>query len=327
MNALGRIVVAGFLAGLILDLGAAVRAQPPGSIPPVYAQRLLLPVLGDDLAQPRAVVADLHTGEVFVVDTIRNRIVIFDPEGRFRFEMRGGSAFQAPVDLAVDPDGYLFVLAQVSIDLTLLDFDGRFIRRFALSGLPEEVETLQPVSLAISPDGERLYVLDAENHRLWIADRDGRVTGAADLTEGRSEEEIQELRYGHVDVYGDRVLIAISSDALVHLFDLDGVPQRTIGFPGAAECQTMFPVAAALDDQGRVIIVDQQRALFMTWDPDSGKCLSEHYGFGNAPGAFYQPNDIALDRDGTVYVSQGFEGRVQTYEGARPARFPEGAHD
>ncbi len=139
------------------------------------------------------------------------------------------------------------------------------------------------------------------------------------MTVGRTQKEIDELRYGHVDVYGDTVLLPVPNDGLVHLFDLAGRARGTIGAPGSAECQTRFPAAAALDDQGRVIILDQQRAMFMTWDLERGVCLSEHYGFGNAPGAFYQPSDLALDGAGRLYVSQGFEGRVQVYEGARPA--------
>lgn len=315
----GARVLVGVMAGVLFPLGAVARAQPPGSIPPLYAQRLRMPVRGDDFTQPRAVVADLHTGEVFVCDTLRNRIVIFDEEGRFRYQIPGGSAFQSPIDLAVDSEGYLFVLSQVSAEVTLLDFDGRFIRRVSLSGLPQDAESPRFSSLAISPSGESLYLMDPENDRLWMIDRDGEVQGSIDMTVGRMQEEIDQLRYGHVDVYADTVLVPIPTDGLVHLFDLEGHARGTVGDQGSAECQTMFPAAAALDDQGRVIILDQQRALFMTWDLARGACLSEHYGFGNAPGAFYQPSDLALDAGGRLYVSQGFEGRVQVYVGAQPA--------
>jgi hypothetical protein len=139
---------------------------------------------------------------------------------------------------------------------------------------------------------------------------------------GRPPEQIAELRYGHVDVYGDTVLLPIPTDGLVHVFDLEGRSRGTIGARGSARCQTMFPAAAALDEAGRVIVLDQQRALFMTWDLERGVCLSEHYGFGNAPGALYQPSDLALDGAGRLYVSQGFENRVQVYAGARPALSP-----
>jgi sugar lactone lactonase YvrE len=320
----GKAVVAGAALGAHL-LVAAASGQPPGSVPPVFTQRLQIPVRGDDLELPRAVVADPHSGEVMVCDTRRNRIVIFDPEGRFRHQIPGGSTFQSPVDLAVDPEGLLFVLSQVSPDISLLDFDGRLLRRISLSGVPESVHSPRLVSLAISPTGDRLYLVDSENDRLWITDREGVIRDSVDLTEGRPQKEIDELRYGHVDVYGGTVLLPIPTDGLVHLFDLAGRSRGTVGSPGSAECQTRFPAAAALDDEGRVIILDQQRAMFMTWDLERGVCLTEHYGFGNAPGAFYQPNDLALDRTGRLYVSQGFEGRVQVYEGASPAPTRESA--
>jgi sugar lactone lactonase YvrE len=294
--------------------------QPPGSIPPVYTQRLQVPVRGDGLQQPRAVVADLHSGEVLVCDTFANRIAIFDSQGRFRYEIRGGAAFQSPIDLAVDPEGYLFVVSQTSSELTLLDFDGRLLDKISLTGLPDGLISPRFGSLALSPAGDRLYLMDFENDRLWVTDRQGAVQASVDTTVGRTPKEIEELRYGKVDVYGETVLLPIPNDGLVHMYDLEGRAKGTIGEPGASECQLMFPAAAALDEQGRALILDQQRAMFMTWDLERGACLSEHYGFGNAPGALYQPSDMSLDAAGRLYVSQGFEGRVQVYEGARPAR-------
>ena len=313
-----RAGVAGAVLAAIL-VAPGVLGQPPGSIPPVYTQRLQVPVRGDDLDQPRAVVADLHSGEILVCDTTANRIVIFDPQGRFRYEIRGGATFQSPIDLAVDPEGYLFVVSQASSQVTLLDFDGRLLHRLSLAGLPDEAVAPRFSSLAISPAGDRLYLMDFENDRLWITDRQGAIVASVDTTVGRTPKEIEELRYGKVDVYGETVLLPIPNDGLVHLYDLEGRTRGTIGDPGSAECQLMFPAAAALDEEGKVLILDQQRAMFMTWDLDRGACVSEHYGFGNAPGAFYQPSDMTLDASGRLYVSQGFEGRVQVYEGARPA--------
>jgi sugar lactone lactonase YvrE len=278
-----------------------------------------MPVRGDSFAQPSAVVADLHTGEIFVCDSRRNRVVIFDQKGRFRYEIPGGTSFVSPIDLAVDLDGYLFVLGQVSPDIALLDFDGRLIRRISLAGLPEDAGSPRFTSLALSRDGETVYLLDTENDRLWLTNRDGEIRHSIDMTVGRTQEEIELLRYGHIDVYGETLLVPIPTDGLVHLYGLDGSARGTVGVRGSSECQTMFPAAAALDDAGRMIVLDQQRALFMTWDVERGVCLSEHYGFGNAPGAFYQPSDLALDAAGRLYVSQGFEGRIQVYEGAQPA--------
>ena len=87
----------------------------------------------------------------------------------------------------------------------------------------------------------------------------------------------------------------------------------------SAPCQTAFPVAAALGADGTVVVLDWQRMLFMLWDPRTNRCLGETSGIGNAPGWLYQPSDLALDAEGRLYVSQGFEGRVQVFAGAAPA--------
>jgi DNA-binding beta-propeller fold protein YncE len=286
---------------------------------PRYTRRLRLPTHGDRLSKPRAVHADRHTGEVFVCDTRANRIVIFDRDGIFLYEIRGGDAFTSPIDVAVDPDGYIVTVAIRGgvRDLILLDFDGRFLEEIQLAGLPEGSRLPDPVSVALSPTGDRLYTLDQANMRLWIASNTGTILDSIDLTEGLSEKEAWEQMLGHVDVYGERMLVTTSTTGLTALHDLDGSPWRIVGFKGTAPCQTAFPVAAALEPDGTLLILDNQRALFMRWDPEDNRCLGEYSGFGNVPGALYHPTDLALDGQGRIYVSQGFEGRVQVFETGR----------
>lgn len=303
------------------------------SVPPVsgqetdlrYWRRLRPPSRGDEFKLPGGVTADLHTGEVFVTDPFKQRIMIFDEEGLFRFEISSGRAFRSPGDIGLDPEGYIYTLAfhEGRREVVQLDFDGRFTTAFALSGLPEGVRPPRLTSLALSPAADRLYLVDSENRRLWVTDRQGTVVSSADLATGLTEEEAEELVLGHVDVYDDTVLVAIMTRGIVELYNLDGTLQGRVGLRGTAPCQTALPVAAALDDQGLVLILDKQRALMMRWDPMANRCLSEHLGFGTQEGAVYQPADMTLDRQGRLYVSQGFEGRVQAYAGFRPAAYPD----
>lgn len=317
-----RMAVACLLGSPLLGLGAlSSQEQPEPAAQPQYVQRLRMPTRGDSFSQPRSVAADLHAGEIFVCDTFNQRIVIFDHRGLFRYEIPGGTVFRAPVDLAIDPEGYLLVLAMNRIrqGFTLLDFDGKLIEHVTLTNLPADAVEPYFVSIALSPTGERVYLLDQDNHRLWLSDRQGRVESSVNLAEGLTEEEIQDQLLAHVDVNLETVLVSVPTDGTVYLFDLEGRAKRWVGVKGTAPCQTAFPVAAALDVDGRVVVLDKQRAMFMLWDPAGNRCLGEYFGFGNAPGAFYQPGDLALDGLGRLYVSQGFEGRIQVYEGLRPA--------
>ena len=309
------------LAALVLGAAAAGTAVAQE---PVYVRRLVLPVAEDTIGYPPGVTADLHTGEVFVCDARLNRVLVFDSEGLFLYEMRGGDVFTGPQDVAIDPDGRLVVAASYQLHPAVieLDFDGLFLREIRLSGLPDGLASPLVGSLAISPRGDRLYLLDAANLRVWITDRDGAVRGSIDAGEGLSERQARDIILGHVDVYGETVLLPVPSSSQVRLFDLDGKPVKTLGMRGTAPCTLAFPTAAALAGDDEVVIIDQQRMVLLRWSVSSNRCLGDYLGLGDAPGFVYFPMDIALDRSGQLFVAQGYEGRVQMYEKMTPAPGP-----
>lgn len=313
------------VAAILLISGHPASAQDSEGKRPLYSKQLQMPLRGDDFRLPLAVVADLHAAEVFVCDPLNHRIAIFDKNGLFKFEILGGLSFRSPIDVALDPDGYLYVLAthQGHQGIVRLDFDGRFQEAFELQGIPESSGGRNFRSLAISTRTEQLYIIDQWQHKLWITDFRGVVTGAYDFEEGRTEEEIENLLLGRVDVYVDTVLIGVPSEGHVYQLDLDGNLERKVGVKGATPCMLGMPVAAALDELDRVVVLDQQRALFQIWEPESNTCLHEYYGFGNQPGALHRPFDLALDLEGQIFISQGFEGRVQMYPGGEPAALHE----
>jgi DNA-binding beta-propeller fold protein YncE len=301
----------------VLFLAATTTAAPPEL---AYVRGLTLPVVDDTIGYPPAVTADLHTGEVFVCDARMSRILVFDAEGLFVYEMPGGDAFTAPQDVAVDPEGRLLVVASHDHRSALveLDFDGLLLREIRLSGLPEGVEDPRFSSVALSPNGDRVFLLDTSNLRVWIASRDGEVRGSIDLASGLSARARRDVIPGHVDVYGDTVLVALASLSEIRLYDLEGNPRGQTGIKGTAPCTLGFPTAAALTKDGELVILDQQRMMILRWSAGANRCLGEYVGFGDAPGYLYYPMDLALDGAGQLFVSQGFQGRVQMYSGMTP---------
>jgi sugar lactone lactonase YvrE len=301
-----------------LGAGAATSQQPS------FRQRLQLPVARDDIAYGQAVTVDPHTGEVFVCDPRTNRILVFNREGFFTYQILGGDNFAAPEDLAVDPDGFLLLLASRGFQrLPLeLDFDGEFRREIPLQGLTADLVAPALISLALSPDGKRLYLLDATNFRLWITDREGRIEGSVDLTEGRKETE-GDLFLGQVDVYGDNVLVAVPSHGEIRRFDLDGTLIDRVGIKGTSQCELGGATAAALTEDDEFLVIDQQRMFLMRWTPKGNRCLGQYLGLGISDGFLYYPYDIALDDQGRVYIAQSFDGKIQVFEGMAAAAGPD----
>ena len=294
---------------------------------PYFVAPMRLPNLADRIGYPQALTADPVTGEVFVCDTRGSRVIIFDEDALFDYQIVGGDLFSAPVDIAVDPDGILLLLAnhQRRRAILELDFDGQFLAEIRIGGNLAAAAETGFSSLALSSSGGRLFVLDQDNLTLWIADRNGKVHNTVDLAEGLTERERQDMILGKVDVYGDRVVVTIPSRSIVRIFDLDGNLVGDTGIKGTAPCQIGFPMAAAMDVEGNLFIVDQQRMYLLRWDPETNACLGEYSGPGTSDGYMYYPLDIAVDPRGRVYVSQGSEGRVQAF-GGFPAAAWGGSH-
>lgn len=313
-----RFVCGFYLVALLvtLALGSSLAAQP------TYKDILTLPVSGDRIVSAVAVTVDEATGEIFVCDERGNRILIFDREGLFSFEIAGGENFSAPKDLAVDRDGFLFLLTARSGArgwVLTLDFDGLPIGEFQLSGLPPQLPPPILESIAISPDGARLATLDGRNNMLWISDRSGRIETSVDLTSDLTDAELEDLTANKVDIYGDKILAAMTSLAQVWCFEFDGTPCGRVGRRGGGPCGLLFPTAAALEASGNYLMIDQQRMVVLRWSPKTDACIGEYIGPGDAPGYLYYPFDLFLDSAGQLYVAQSYRGKVQVYAGLSPA--------
>jgi len=302
----------------------AVTLVPGASLAqePIYVDRLSLPAIGDTIASAAAVAVDPGSGEILVVDQRRQRILIFDRDGLFRFEITGGESFSSPGDVAVDREGFLFLLTVATAArgrVLQLDFDGELIREIPVTGLPEGSAPVELASIGVTSDGRRFALLDGSNGSLWITDREGRVLHDVDLVEGLTDTERRDFSPGRIDVYGGRILVSLTSLGEVRCFDLEGEPCGTASSSRGGQCGMLAPTAAALDTDGNYVIVDQQRMMLLRWSPEDNQCLGQYYGLGRAPGYFYFPHDLALDSQGRLYVAQTFEGRVQVYEGLAPA--------
>jgi len=282
---------------------------------------LRLPAQSDSASYPRSVTADLNTGEIFVCDSRGNRILIFDSDGLFNYEINGGVVFRAPADVGIDPEGYLLLLASREIRRAVLelDFDGLFLREIELQNLPADALEPRLISLALSNEGDRLYLLDQANIRVWITDRDGQVQGSFDVGEGMTDNQRRDAILRHVDVSGNSVLVSIPRVGRINTYDLEGNFIRSTGDSGTAGCEMSFPAATAVDATGNYLVVDSHRGVFSTWNPETNECLGDHYGFGTAPGYLYFPTDLTLDGQGLIYISQPFEGRIQVYQGEAAA--------
>jgi len=144
-----------------------------------------------DFGAPQGVAVD-GEGNVYVTDTMNNRVEIFDADGNFISEFGkngdGPGYFARPKGIAVDADGHIWVADQVQDRLQVFNREGQLLT-FVGSGhgeLPGQFKTL--VGVAIDKRN-RVFTTEQEPGRLQVF----RYVTDAEAAEAKTkkEEELQ----------------------------------------------------------------------------------------------------------------------------------------
>ncbi len=177
--------------------------------------------------------------------------------------------FQGPRDVAVAPDGTLYVADTFNHRIQHLTPTGEVVNVWG--GLtPPEAQPLpvgtfrEPWGIAVGPDG-RVYVADTWNHRIQVFDAEGNF-----LTQWGA-------------------------------FGQGGNPYDLWG-----------PRDVVVDRDGYVIVSDTGNKRLLVFTPD-GQFVEQIGGGGTGPGQFNEPVGLAIGPDGTLYVADTWNGRIQAF--------------
>lgn len=279
---------------------------------------------GEGLGKPYGVA--VHEGRVFVGDTGRREVVVFDlPEQKFF--MVGGEepgALSRPMGIDVDNAGNLYVLDSLLKVINMYTRDGKFVRTTTL-GLTKDDPMNRPAGLGVSPDGSKLYAVDiggtsSDDHKILVYDA---KTGAFIKRIGKrgtGKGEFNLPRDVTVAPDGSLYVMDGGNFRVLHLSE-NGEQLGTFGSIGRQGGQFSRPKELALDKEGNIYVADTAFGNVQIFNPE-GKLLLAigSRAERNGPAKYMLPAGIAIDSDGRIYMVDQYFQKVDVY---RPASLDE----
>jgi serine/threonine-protein kinase len=212
----------------------------------------------------------------------------------------GADLLSGPTGIALDGRGFLYVV----------DADNNRVREFSPAG--ESVGSLgssgngilqfsTPSDIVIRPP-DRLYVSDAGNKRILVI-QDGREVNDMQFDVGSLGLD------RHGNVYGTDY-----GHAQIRVFHGEGPDFTSIVIPEINVSSFSFPAGIVVGSADQIYIADRLHNGVAVLSASGGEQLflgRKDRQTGTAPGEFNTPSDVALDRQGNVYVADTYNNRVQ----------------
>jgi len=210
-------------------------------------------------------------GSVYVADTWAHRIQKFTPDGVFVTEWgiygeaavgQGPALFYGPRDVAVGPDGRVYVTDTGNKRVQVFEPDGTFVADWGGGGSgPGQLD--EPVGLAFGPDG-RIYVADSWNYRVQVLEPDGTFVREWPIV-GWNNPNVEEKPYIAVDAEG-RVYVTDPGHYRVLVFDAEGNYLYSFGRFGFDGASFGLPMGVALGPGGTLYVTDAANHRVMVFD-------------------------------------------------------------
>ncbi|MHB8275070.1 MAG: NHL repeat-containing protein [Dermatophilaceae bacterium] len=169
----------------------------------------------------------------------------------------------------------------------------------------------RPMGVAVSPSGERIYVTESDGTRLVrVYDKAGNKVGT--LAPPKSTGAGHVPVYVAVDPVTSNVYVSDRPTQAVYIYDAKGAYLRTFA-PRGDLGGGWQPLGLAFDKPGNLYVTDVSSTVHRVLVFGRDGTLRRTLG---STGKLSFPNGIAIDPQGTAYVSDSNNGRLVTFDPA-----------
>jgi hypothetical protein len=304
-----------FAIAFLVFSSAAAKAQP---VKGIFLYNLSNFTGTISFSWPRVFI-DQQRSEIYVI--YQNLIRVFNQTGmeiyRFGYELDLG----AIVDLALDRDGNILLLSQrwsrtadrVGYEITRCNYRGEPKSKIEIKNLPPQYSNFLPDRMIYR--GGNLYLASLPTMVVIVADVNGAFEEVYDilpLLELDEKEKQDAMMEGFTIDREGNFLFTIPP--LFRAYRI--TPERKVtyfGKPGGAPGRFNIVAGIATDSRGNILVVDKLKCAIMVYDKNFN-FLDQFGSRGWRPGFLIAPEDIAVDSQDRVYVTQAGKKGVSVFK-------------
>ena len=255
----------------------------------------------DHFNTPIGLFVDNERKELYVADSGRSEVLIFDLKGSPVFKFGALQGVANPFDLVVK-NGLIYLVQEGKSYIEVFNYRGEAVKRVA----PPEGITFTPGRMAMDENGS-LYVVNKARTTCMVFDSQDRFVG----TIGTGITSL-----AGVAVSKDRVyLITPFGGRSIHVYDKEG--NFIMAFEGLQDQGGTLglPTSITIDKNGLLWLVDSLRGI-VVYDP-GGKEVARFSEYGKTKGQVFFPVDISFDKGDMVYIADKGAKRISVFKRER----------
>lgn len=279
---------------LVIGTKSRAESQPAFDASRIKARTAIFGPEGKPFSMPTDAAVG-KDGNLYVLDGVHHRVVIYDTAGRFLFEFgsRGSEAGQLllPLGLTAAPDGKIYVADSGNHRFQIFTADGESLGAVPLPEAPSGSRP-DPADVSIDAARSRLYITDNDNHKLQVYNL---LTSSFEKPWGGPGQGRRQFRFPFLTDISSKgyVLVVEPINTRVQVLNPEGKFVGFIGAWGIKPGQLFRPKGVAtFEDRvfvtdsylGRVQVFDLQGSFFGVLSDSNGK-----------PVEFSAPTGITVD--------------------------------
>jgi DNA-binding beta-propeller fold protein YncE len=214
-----------------------------------------------------------------------------------------------PSDLAVGPNGYIYLVDGVNNLIRVVDSNGRW--KFAFGGKGSgKGQFRYPLGIDISEDG-KVFIADTGNHRIQVFDLQGMFLSmfTVQTEQGENPSDPVDILVSKLKNY---LYISDNDNHKIRVYNQSGSFEFGWGNFGEGPGSFRYPAMLARNQYNEIFAVDVLNTRAQKFDP-FGKFISDISSWGVLPGKLFRPKGITVDKKNRVYISDSYMGVIQTF--------------